>query len=80
MMNYSSALLSSISAAAAAAAAAAASGGTNGSIRRTEVPGLPKGWIREEIPKYNMAGLQNGGAMNGSSSYDVVYYSPKVCY
>ena len=36
-LNFSSAMLSSM-----------ASG-----IKRTEVQGLPKGWIREEVPRFN---------------------------
>ncbi len=29
-------------------------------VRRTEVPGLPKGWIREEIPRFDAASFLNG--------------------
>ena len=39
-------------------------------IRRSEVQGLPKGWIREETPRFAY------GA-SGKPGYDVVYYTPK---
>jgi hypothetical protein len=68
-MNFSSAMLSSV-----------ASG-----IRRSEVPGLPKGWIREEVPRFNPNQFGNGlaavaaaaAAASGTSGVDVVYYSPR---
>ena len=42
-LNFSSAMLSSM-----------ASG-----IKRTEVQGLPKGWIREEVPRFNPSQVWN---------------------
>ena len=84
-MNYSSAMLSSLQALAAqqqqAAAAAAAANGSGGGIKRTEVQGLPKGWIREEVPpRFDPAAFFNGlGAGNvvPPTKPEVVYYSPK---
>ena len=40
-------------------------------IRRSEVAGLPKGWIREETPRFA------GYGTNAKPGYDVVYYTPK---
>ena len=77
--NYSSALLSSMQASALAAQVANTSGGSGaGQIKRSEVSGLPRGWIREEVPR--SFGYHNGlGGTNGSGSHksDVVYYSPR---
>ncbi len=64
MMNYSSAAVLS----AAAAAAASAAG-----YSRTEVACLPKGWIREEMPRFPP--YLNGTGSSGGT--DVIYYSPK---
>jgi len=67
-LNFSSAMLSSM-----------ASG-----IKRTEVQGLPKGWIREEVPRFNpsqfgngLAGLAAAIASGDPGGVDVVYYSPR---
>ncbi len=58
-------------------------------VRRTEVPGLPKGWIREEIPRFDAASFLNGlgsgspaevaaaAAAAASAKPEVIYYSPK---
>ena len=79
MMNYYSALLSSMTASAlqAAQAAAAASVQNSSGIKRTEVSSLPRGWIREEIPS-KLYNFHNGGINgNAKSTSDVVYYSPR---
>ena len=102
MNSYSSALLASMTAAAANGGgaspaslgsmnsmAAALANGVGGGIRRTEVQGLPKGWIREETPRFDAASFLNGlgsgspaaiaaaAAAAASAKPDVVYYSPK---
>ena len=47
-------------------------------VRRTEVVGLPKGWIREETqPAPRYAGYQNGIPNGGNSKSEVVYYTPR---
>ncbi len=66
-MNFSAAMLNSPSS----------------GIRRSEVPGLPKGWIREETPRFNPNQFGNGLAglaatLSGvAGAVDVVYYSPR---
>ena len=49
-------------------------------IRRHEVIGLPKGWIREEMPRFADLAAFGGGATNGGgrggTNYDTAYYSP----
>ena len=48
-------------------------------IIRQPVAGLPRGWIREQIPRYhaNATSAYGNGFANGKLTYDVVYYSPK---
>jgi len=88
-MDYSSSLLSSL-AAAANGVNGAGLGGATSAPRRSEVVGLPKGWIREETPRFDPAqflnGLGSGGATSAAAAAaavaaatqpEVVYYSPK---
>lgn len=45
--------------------------------RRHEVMGLPKGWIREEMPRYADMAIFGGSGSSNGRGYDTAYFSPQ---